>query len=104
MNNFRRALGALCIVVAMVLGAFGGLSFAQSRLVSDSSATGTRGDDRHLVSAYDLAQNSLPSKEAEGLAADRRTWEGQAAPIARAAVSVISAAITCMAEDKTLMV
>src|SRR6266540_3051919 len=85
MNDLRRVAGALCIVVAMVLGAFGGLSFAQSRLVSDSSSTGTRGDDRHLVSAYDLAQNSLPSKEAEGLAAahDRptsQTLAGEASP------------------------
>ncbi|TLZ50512.1 MAG: ThuA domain-containing protein [Methanobacteriota archaeon] len=59
----------MCIVIAMVLGAFAGLTYAQSGSVGASSAAGTRGEDRHLVSAYDVAQKALPNKAAESLAA-----------------------------------
>src|SRR2546428_695582 len=70
MKNWRTMVGALCIIAAMVLGAFAGLAYARDAgIVGASPAAGTRGEDRHLVSALDPSQTALGNKEAEGLAA-----------------------------------
>src|SRR5213594_4720605 len=69
MKNWRTMVGALCIIAAMVLGAFAGLAYARDAgIVGASPAAGTRGEDRHLVSALDPSQTALGNKEAEGLA------------------------------------
>src|SRR2546427_2872492 len=70
MKNWRTMVGALCIIAAMVLGAFAGLAYARDvGRVGASSAAGTRGEDRHLVSAFDANKVGLSNNEAEKLAA-----------------------------------
>ncbi len=68
MKNWRTVVGALCIMAAMVLGAFAGLSYAKSGGVSVSPDLGTRGEDRRLVSAFDEHQKVMTAPEAEAVA------------------------------------
>src|SRR5437867_1425900 len=68
MKNWRTVAGALCIVAAMVFGAFAGIRYAASSGVSVSPDQGTRGEDRHLVSAFDENQKVMTAPEAEALA------------------------------------
>src|SRR5256712_1935202 len=68
MKNWRTVVGALCIMAAMVLGAFAGLSYAKSGGVSVSPDLGTRGEDRRLVSAFDEHQKVMTAPEAEAAA------------------------------------
>ena len=71
MKNWRTLVGALCIVFAMVLGAFAGVTYARdSGGVSASSSAGTRGDDTRLVSAQDVMQTPLTPGEAQKVASD----------------------------------
>src|SRR3990170_814297 len=71
MKNWRTLVGALCIVFAMVLGAFAGVTYARdSGGVSASSSAGTRGDDTRLVSAQDMLQTPLTPGEAQKVASD----------------------------------
>ena len=69
MRNWRTIVGALCIVLAMVLGAFAGLVYGRPGGVGASSETGTRGEDRRLVSASDELMNGLSLEEANALVA-----------------------------------
>ena len=59
MTEWRRIAGALCIVVAMVLGAFAGFVYARPGAVGVSPDAGTRGEDRRLLSASDEMQKLL---------------------------------------------
>src|SRR3970040_1224902 len=59
MTEWRRIAGALCIVIAMVLGAFAGLVYARPGAVGVSPDAGTRGEDRRLLSASDEMQKLL---------------------------------------------
>src|SRR5712691_2875145 len=68
MTNWRTVVGALCIVAVMVLGAFAGIRYAASSGVSVPSDSGTRGEDRHLVSAFDENQKVMTAPEAEAFA------------------------------------
>ena len=70
MRNWRTMVGALCIVLAMMLGAFAGFVYARDAgVVGASPEVGTRGEDRRLASAFDEAQKALTVEEAEDLAA-----------------------------------
>src|SRR5881628_2623261 len=70
MKNWRTVAGALCIVAAMVFGAFAGIRYAASSGVSVSPDQGTRGEDRHLVSAFDENQKVMTAPEAEAFASN----------------------------------
>ena len=68
MRNRRTMVGALCIVMAMVLGAFAGIVYARPGGVGVSPDVGTRGEDRRLASAFDEMQRALSTEEAEQMA------------------------------------
>ena len=71
MRDWRRVLGALCIVLAMVLGAFAGFAYARDAgIVSASPEAGARGEDRRLVSAFDEQQVAYDPEEAQLLVDD----------------------------------
>ncbi len=65
MRNWRTLVGALCLVVAMMLGAFAGLVYGGPGGVGVSPSAGTRGEDRRLASAFDEAQKALSPTEAQ---------------------------------------
>ncbi len=70
MRNWRTMVGALCVVLAMLLGAFAGFTYARDAgVVSASSDSGTRGEDRRLVSAEDQAQTPLSDGQAKAIVA-----------------------------------
>src|SRR5438093_5411908 len=68
MKNWRSVVGALCIVVALMLGAFAGFAYARPGVVGASPNAGTRGEDRRLVSAFDEQQKALEAGSTTGLA------------------------------------
>ena len=73
MKNWRTAVGALCIIVAMMLGAFAGITYARDAgVVSASQDTGTRGEDRTVVSALDPS-HPLSDTDVQTLASHRAT-------------------------------
>jgi len=80
MRNWRTMVGALCIVLAMVLGAFAGLVYGRPGGVGVSPDVGTRGEDRRLLSASDEALQLLDPSVAE--------QASQTAPLTAAAESV----------------
>src|SRR3990172_4477333 len=83
MRNWRTMVGALCIVMAMLLGAFAGITYARDAgVVSASSDSGTRGEDRQLVSAADQGQTPLSEEQAKAVAAadDTPTTDAFATP------------------------
>ncbi len=63
--NSRTIVGALFIVVAMVLGAFGGLAYARDAGVGVSPNTSPLGADVRAVSMVDLAKKMLQSASDE---------------------------------------
>ena len=68
MRNWRTIVGALCIVLAMVLGAFAGFVYARPGAVGASPDVGARGEDRRLVSARELTQTELSVIDEPGMA------------------------------------
>ncbi len=93
MRNWRTLAGALCIVVAMVLGAFAGVVYArEAGIVGASPSAGTRGEDRRLMSAFDESMKLMSSEEADQIAA--------AAP--QTALALDSGAIETVSADGAL--
>ncbi len=67
MRDWRSVAGALCIVLAMVLGVFAGLVYAKPGLVGASPDVGTRAEDRRLMSAFDETQTAIAPDDALAL-------------------------------------
>src|SRR3990170_8334798 len=70
MRNWRTIVGALCIVLAMVLGAFAGFVYARPGGVGASSETGTRAEDRRVIALSDLEAGPMTLEEAQTAEAD----------------------------------
>jgi len=64
MKNWRTVVGALCIVLAMLLGAFAGFAYARPGVVGASPNAGTRAEDRRLTSVFDESQKLLDESAA----------------------------------------
>ena len=74
-------MGALCIVLAMVLGAFAGFVYARDAgLVGASPTAGTRGEDLRVVSAQDelIGAQTLADAEAGALGSGPVSLAGDA--------------------------
>jgi len=69
MRPWRTMVGALCIVLAMVLGVFAGFVYARDAgIVGVSPTVGARGEDQRLVSALN-PDEALTSEQADELLA-----------------------------------
>src|SRR3989337_2801215 len=84
MRNWRTVVGALCIVLAMVLGAFAGLVYGRPGGVGVSPDVGTRGEDRRVSALNALVQPLDPSVAAE-------TSQGSSQTAAAESVTIQSA-------------
>jgi len=70
MKNWRTMVGALCIVMAMVLGAFAGFVYARPGAVGASPETGMRAEDRRVIALSDLEAGPMSLEEAQQAEAD----------------------------------